>query len=89
MLIAQAMKDAIKAVERLNASGEEMESMKNEILDTLQNLSAIAEENSASTQQATASMEEQSASMEEIAGASESLSNLAQNLQSVIMKFKV
>jgi methyl-accepting chemotaxis protein len=89
MLIAQAMKDAIKAVEQLNASGEEMESMKNEILDTLENLSAIAEENSAATQQATASMEEQSASMEEIAGASESLSNLAQNLQSVIMKFKV
>jgi methyl-accepting chemotaxis protein len=89
ILIAQAMKDTVKAVEQLNASGEEMESMKNEILDTLQNLSAIAEENSASTQQVTASIEEQTASMEEIAGASESLSNLAQNLQSVIMKFKV
>lgn len=88
-LISQAMKDTVKAVEQLNASGEEMESMKNEILDTLQNLSAIAEENSASTQQVTASIEEQTASMEEIAGASESLSNLAQNLQSVIMKFKV
>ncbi|MDF2593117.1 MAG: chemotaxis protein [Clostridia bacterium] len=89
VLIEQAMKDAISAVEQLNASGQEMENMKNEILDTLQNLSAIAEENSAATQQATASMEEQSASMEEIAGASESLSNLAQNLQSAIMKFKV
>lgn len=89
ILIEQAMKQAVKGVEQLNASGEEMENVKNEILDTLQNLSAIAEENSAATQQATASMEEQSASMEEIAGASESLSNLAQNLQSIIMKFKV
>lgn len=89
MIIAQAMKDAQKAVEQLNASGEEMERMKNEILDTLQNLSAIAEENSASTQQATASIEEQSASMVEIAAASEGLSKLAQNLQSVIMKFKI
>jgi methyl-accepting chemotaxis protein len=87
LLIAQAMKAAVEAVEQLNASGEEMEYMKNEILDTLQNLSAIAEENSACTQQATASMEEQAASMEEIAGASESLSNLAQNLQLVITKF--
>jgi methyl-accepting chemotaxis protein len=89
ILIEQAMKAAVNGVERLNASGEEMKNVKNEILDTLQNLSAIAEENSAATQQATASMEEQSASMEEIAGASESLSNLAQNLQSIIMKFKV
>lgn len=89
LLIAKTMDAANKAVEQLNASGEEMESMKNEILDTLQNLSAIAEENSAATEQATASMQEQSASMEEIAGASESLSNLAQNLQSVIMKFKI
>lgn len=89
ILIEQAIKQAVKGVEQLNASGEEMENVKNEILDTLQNLSAIAEENSAATQQATASMEEQSASMEEIAGASESLSNLAQNLQSIIMKFKV
>ncbi|MDF2531207.1 MAG: chemotaxis protein [Clostridia bacterium] len=89
ILIEQAMKDAVSAVEQLNASGEEMENMKNEILDTLQNLSAIAEENSAATQQATASMEEQSASMEEIAGASESLSGLAQSLQSMIMKFKI
>lgn len=89
MLIAQAMQDAIKAVEQLNVSGREMEAMKNDILETLQNLSAIAEENSAATQQATASMEEQTASVEEIAGASESLSNLAQHLQRIIMKFKL
>jgi methyl-accepting chemotaxis protein len=89
MLIAQAMQDAIKAVEQLNVSGREMEAMKDEILETLQNLSAIAEENSAATQQATASMEEQTASVEEIAGASEGLSNLAQHLQTMIMKFKL
>ncbi|AOT73217.1 methyl-accepting chemotaxis protein [Geosporobacter ferrireducens] len=89
LLIDQAMKDAEQAVEQLNASGEEMEKMKDEILDTLQNLSAIAEENAAATQQATASMEEQTASIEEIASASEGLSELAQNLQSIIMKFKV
>lgn len=89
MLIAQAMQDAIKAVEQLNVSGREMEAMKNDILDTLQNLSAIAEENSAATQQATASMEEQTASVQEIAGASESLSRLAQHLQDIITRFKM
>ena len=89
MLIAQSMQDAMKVVEQLNVSGEKMEEMKNDILETLQNLSAIAEENSATTEQVTASLEEQTASVEEIANANEELSTLAQNLQSIIMKFKI
>ena len=89
MLIEQAMKDAIKIVEQLNASGQEMESAKNNILATLQNLSAIAEENSAATEQVAASMEEQAASVEEISNSSEGLAGLAQNLQSIINKFRV
>lgn len=89
MLIAEAMKDMEEAVKRLNVSGEEMDRMKSEILDTLQNLSAIAQENSASTQQVTASMEEQTASMEEIAAGSEGLADLAQGLQSIIERFKI
>lgn len=89
MLIDEAMQEAGKALEQLNASEEDMEKMKNEILSTLESLSAIAEENAAATQQASASMEEQTASMEEVATSSESLSSLAQNLQSIIMKFKV
>ena len=87
--IAQAMKEAESAVAKLNASGEEMEQMKNEILASIQNLSAIAEENSASTQQVSASMEEQTASIEEISSASEGLSKLAQDLHSIIIKFKI
>lgn len=89
LAIADAIKNAEKAVAQLNASGDEMDKMKNEILNTFQSLSAIAEENSAATQQVTASMEEQTASMEEIAGASENLELLAQNLQTIIKKFKV
>lgn len=88
-LIAEAMKEAQDRLIQLNTSGKEMEEIKNEILDTLQNLSAIAEENSAATQQVTASMENQTASVEEIAGSSEALANLAQNLQAVIRRFKL
>ena len=88
-----SISEAIKVVEvRINMSNSAMkvmEKMKNTILDTLQNLTAIAEENSASTEEASASMEEQTASIEEIAGASEGLANLAQNLQSIINRFKV
>lgn len=88
-LINEAMASEIESVDKLYASGKSMEVMQNDILDTLQDLSAISEENSASTQEAAASMEEQTASMEQIAGASESLSSLAQELKSTISKFKV
>lgn len=88
-LIAEAMKDTIDIVEQLNVAGEEMDGMKNQILVTMERLSAIAEENSAATQEATASIEEQAASAAEIAGSSEGLSSIAQNLQTIILKFKI
>lgn len=88
-LIEEAMKESQKAILKLDASGKEMYDMKNEIMTTLENLSAIAEENSAATQEVTASMEEQAASMEEIAKSSEDLSQLAQDLQNTISKFKL
>ncbi|MGF7186793.1 methyl-accepting chemotaxis protein [Desulfitispora alkaliphila] len=89
MLIAEAMQKAENAVNRLNDSGEEMNQVKGDIIETLQNLSAIAEENSASTQQVSSSMEEQAASIEEISTSSENLSRLAQDLHEIIKRFKV
>jgi len=89
LVIKEAIIETEEAVRQLNVSGEEMNEMKIDILDSLQNLSAIAEENSAATQQVTASMEEQTASVEEIANSSEGLAMLAQNLQMVIKKFRI
>lgn len=88
-LITNAMKEAEKAVHQMNVSGEEMERMKNEILSTLENLSAIAEENSASTEEMSASIEEQSASVEEMASASEGLSAMAVQLKKIIDRFQL
>lgn len=89
ILIEQAMQAVSSQTTKLNLSRIQMEKMKDEILDALQNLSAIAEENSAATQEVTASMEEQAASIDEISAASEGLASFAQELQSVIMKFKI
>ena len=89
LAINEAIEGAEKAVEKLILSSEETEKMKDEIFDVLQNLAAIAEENSASTEEVSASMQEQAASMEEISRASEGLSELAQKLQHIVMKFKV
>ncbi len=87
--IKEAMDQAAKIVARLNVSSREMENMKDDIQEELQNLAAIAQENSASTQQVAASMEEQTAAMEEISSASEGLSNLAQELQGMINRFQL
>lgn len=87
--IAEAIKDAEAHVKTLNVSSKDMDSMKNEILATLEGLASIAEENSAATEEVSASTEEQTASMEEIAGASEGLAKLAQDLQSIIERFQI
>lgn len=89
MAIYKAMKKTDEQIESLNTSSANMNGMKDEILNTLQDLSSIAQENSASTEEVTASIEEQVAAMNEISGGSESLSELAQDLQSIIMKFKI
>lgn len=88
-LITGAMNIAEERVKILNESSERMNTMKDEILDTLQNLSAIAEENSASTEEVTASMEEQTAAVQQIASASESLAHLAEDLHNIIGRFKI
>lgn len=89
LAIAEAMKEAEEAVAHLNITGAEMDRVKNDIVDTIQNLSSIAEENSASTEEVASTMEEQTASVQEIALASEGLATLAQNLQGLINKFKM
>lgn len=89
ILISDSMSDSENAIGRLNASSQNVERMKDQILDTLQNLAAIAEENSAATQEVSAAVEEQAASMEEISSASEGLSILAQDLNDIIVRFKI
>lgn len=87
--IAEAVEKTKEIVGKLNISGQEMETKKNQIINILKNLALIAEENAASTQQVSAATEEQTASMIEIASASQGLSHLAHELQQAIDKFNV
>ncbi len=87
--IAEATRASDEGLEKLNLSGVDMEAMKTEILDALQNLSAIAEENSAGTEEMSASVEEQASSAEELSSASEGLSTLAEELHQVLKRFKI
>jgi len=63
--------------------------MKNVILNTMEGLSAIAEENSAATQEVTSSTIQQVSSIKAFTEACENLSNLAQDLQSTVSMFKM
>lgn len=87
--ISEAMDSADNAVRVIDEAGALMSERKNGIFDSVQTLSAIAEENAASTQEASAAIEEETASMVEIAQASESLSKIAQELQLLISRFHI
>ncbi|NLM03717.1 MAG: methyl-accepting chemotaxis protein [Clostridiales bacterium] len=89
ILISEAMKEAETIIEDLNLSGKEMDIMKDDILSTLENLSATAQESSAATEEITASMEEETATIEEIANMSEGLMELANNLNTIIERFQI
>ena len=82
--IAASMETSKEVVQELNVSEQEMGEAKNEILNMLQSLSAIAEENAAGTQQAASFVEEQSRSAKTLAETSNRLTELAVNLQSII-----
>ena len=86
--ISASIQETKDIIASLNETGEQMEQKKQEIIDNLQNLSAIAQENSSSTEEISSSVEEQTASMDEITKASESLAKLAEEMQGEVSKFK-
>jgi len=88
-LINDAMKECSQAVTELNTIGQEMDDMKNIILNTMEELSEIAEENSAATEEVTSSIIQQTASLKALSEVSGNLSQLAHDLQSAVLKFKM
>lgn len=87
--IGNAMIQSEQVVILLNQSEDKINKAKNEILDKLQTLTAIAEENAAGTEEVTASIEVQRSSMDEISKTSLQLSKLAENLMKRIEVFNV
>lgn len=88
-VISASIAETYELIEQLNSASLEMNNMKDEIVDFLQNLTAIAEENSAATVEVSAVIEEQAASASEIANSSEGLAFLAEDLRELIDRFKM
>lgn len=89
MGIANAIEEIRELTAIIDESERRMEGKKDQVIQVIQNLSAISEENAAGTEEASASVEEQTASMMEIANASEALANLANEMLESIIKFKL
>ena len=79
------MKDDIS---EMILSCQAMVDRKNEIIGTIDSLSAISEENAAGTEEVSASIQEQTASMEIIANISQELVKVTEEMASTIIGFK-
>jgi methyl-accepting chemotaxis protein len=88
-VISESIESSVEAVNIINKTASVMESRKNEVLDNIQSLSAVAEQNAAGTEEALASIEAQSSSVNKIAESSIQLSKLAQELHVLVSKFKI
>ncbi len=86
--IEEAVEISKNIVVKLNESSKSIELKNREIINAIQNLSAIAEENVATTQEASANVETQTQSINDISSASVNLAEIARVLQNEVAGFK-
>jgi len=86
--ISESVDKSLNSLEKLSVSSTDMEKEKDDMLDIMSNLSAIAEENAASTEEVAASVEEQTSIINEFNESVGTLFNLATDMKSNLEKFK-
>lgn len=89
MEIANEIDNAQKVMVALNAAQSRINSQKDQMIEIMEHLSAIAEENAASTEEVSASVEELTAQMQEVSSASTTLSELSDNLEKIVRQFNL
>lgn len=87
--IASSMKTLSNNVRFILSGIIDIEQNKNQVLLSMQNVSAISEEAAASSQEVASSTEEQLAGVEELAAYAEELNNASEHLSATISKFKL
>lgn len=88
-IIASELEQTRSAIEKLNLSGGSLETIKEDLMQIIENLSALSQENAASAHQTAESVEEQAASAEEIANASANLAEMAQEMARMVSVFQI
>ncbi len=87
--ISNAIDETSKGMISVNEDSAAIFEKKDELINIITNLSAIAEENAASTQESAASVEEQSATLQHVAQDIETLKDLSNHMKQEISKFKI
>lgn len=85
----QSVDVVIEQIEGLSLDINQVDVAKDDVLNSIENISAVAEQSAAATQQISASTEEQTASMEEIAASVQELNDIVRSLAESIEMFNV
>jgi methyl-accepting chemotaxis protein len=86
--ISKSVDKSLDSLEKLSVSSMDMEKEKDDMLDIMNNLSAIAEQNAASTEEVAASVEEQTSIINEFNESVGTLVDLATDMKTNLEKFK-
>lgn len=85
--ISDSIENSMSMIQDIERSSKEMEVKKEEVIEIIHNLSAIAEENAAATEQVAASVEEQTATIKEVGQSVSKMSDLAEGMKKNVSKF--
>nr|WP_096202494.1 methyl-accepting chemotaxis protein [Bacillus sp. FJAT-45350] len=83
------LQDILQSIKTSNDDIHAMNGSKDDVIGTLQNVSAVAEESAASTEQITASTEEQVRAIQSMAKSAENLNESSDKLREMIKGFKI
>lgn len=85
----ESINDVMVQITLLNKNIDQVQTVKDVVIDSLKNISETTDGNAASAEEASASVEQQSATMMTLEDMSKSLSQIASNINDNIEKFKV
>ncbi|WP_022748690.1 methyl-accepting chemotaxis protein [Lachnobacterium bovis] len=87
--VENGVKNSVEGIKAISKKTEELDEARGNIIDTVQNLTAIAEENAAGTEQTSAAVIEADAIMKDIAKSAQELKDIANILDTSMKKFKI
>lgn len=87
--VREGVENSMKSIDKINSRTGELDNSRGQVVEIIQNLSAVSEENAASTQETTASTQELAAAMNELSESANELKNYADKLEGAISIFKI
>ena len=87
--VIDAIEDSLIAIAAIEEKSQELNDVKDQIIEVVESLSAIAEENAASTQETSAATTEVANSFNEVTAAAEALKEIADGIVETVGTFKL